>query len=152
MSDVTIKCAVCQKSELLLALDIEDLLTNEKLWNVLASMLPKWGWTVARDQKIGRYGMCSECAAKLHEQQTMALTPFVEDESCPKCGQPHSVIHYCDGKTNCWANVQREHLHRKCGRCGYEWLVAPADQSKRYSQRFSVREIPAEIERRVAVR
>lgn len=67
---------------------------------------------------------------------------FNGDEVCPKCEWPNVSTRYCEypvpSQAVCWeqrvelgtifdgihghTQYGREHLHRRCGRCGYEWL------------------------------
>lgn len=81
-----------------------------------------------------------------------ALPPYDPDRACEKCGQVEEAgTRYCGGplpysptwNQTCERAVVRhidvEHLHRICGRCGYEWLEAtfvpepekPARRSRR---------------------
>lgn len=79
------------------------------------------------------------------------VQPFsYEPESCPKCGlhfKPERglglnppLMFFCHhGSVFCRANtsasiecsqIDSEHLHVSCPRCGYEWLTETADAKK----------------------
>ena len=58
------------------------------------------------------------------------LADFEPDAGCPKCangtGKGEAQTKYCPGRLTKAAVIcfgrREEHLHRKCGRCGFEWL------------------------------
>ena len=65
-----------------------------------------------------------------------ALPPYNDQKPCPKCGAWGGRVRtwFCDGRRSmarasssaCYGEA-REHLHRKCPQCQYEWLEAPRD-------------------------
>lgn len=65
-----------------------------------------------------------------------ALPPYREGPPCQKCGTAGLRIRtwFCDGRralsqasqSACYGEP-REHMHRKCPTCQYEWLEAPRD-------------------------
>lgn len=60
------------------------------------------------------------------------LPSFNEAATCPKCGYDEINVRYCIAPQplkKCWfvlrfGSNNREHLHRVCNRCHYEWLEA----------------------------
>ena len=60
--------------------------------------------------------------------------------TCPKCGDGGADTRYCDGLNKdyyrdkdklCWPSIRpREHLHRECAICKYEWLERCIKPSK----------------------
>ncbi len=61
----------------------------------------------------------------------MRLKPFNPEARCPKCGHDTVKTRYCRGGPDsdyrdlCWdKGLNREHLHRNCERCHYEWEEA----------------------------
>ena len=58
----------------------------------------------------------------------MKLQPFNEKANCPKCGYDDINTWYCKyGKPldDCWHkdfDYSKEHIHRACKRCHYEWF------------------------------
>ncbi len=67
------------------------------------------------------------------EINVASLPKYDPVKLCPKCGNSTSSASakYCPGKglithiPGC--EVDGEHLHRKCAKCGYEWLAQPLD-------------------------
>jgi hypothetical protein len=65
-------------------------------------------------------------------ERAKLVGPFNAAATCPKCGHNKVNTWHCDGADtdirSCWP-VEREHLHRCCERCKFEWLesviVAP---------------------------
>lgn len=70
------------------------------------------------------------------------LPPFSVRPACPKCHGRMVGVRFCRGQiahssdaepTDAWCAGEfigckdREHLHRVCTSCGYEWLEEPAD-------------------------
>jgi ribosomal protein S27AE len=60
----------------------------------------------------------------------MPLEAFDENSTCPKCGGRDVSMSYCTdthaaGEYS--SEVTTEHMHRRCNRCGYEWLQATLD-------------------------
>ncbi len=51
--------------------------------------------------------------------------------ACPKCNNTQASSRFCPGKgfkrhvPGC--NLDGEHIHRVCARCGYEWISTPLD-------------------------
>ena len=50
---------------------------------------------------------------------------YDSEAKCPKCG--HEVISTCFCQRGyssdiCWPWIEKEHLHRHCQRCHFEWL------------------------------
>ena len=45
---------------------------------------------------------------------------------CPKCGEKKVNTWYCKGNSFAYGTIchveEKEHLHRNCQRCHYEWL------------------------------
>lgn len=54
------------------------------------------------------------------------ILAFDASRACSKCGCPNASTKYCMGTgssnrvTTC--EIEGEHLHRVCAKCGYEWL------------------------------
>jgi hypothetical protein len=47
---------------------------------------------------------------------------------CPKCGHDDIGTRHCLGTPEvCNRGINREHLHRSCGLCGYNWLQETQD-------------------------
>lgn len=52
------------------------------------------------------------------------MKPFTEDAQCPKCMFTAIGAKYCCDpapEKGCW-DVEDEHIHRNCKRCGYGWI------------------------------
>ena len=62
---------------------------------------------------------------------TIALN-FDESHTCSKCGCPNASAKYCMGtgssKRVATCEIEGEHLHRICARCGYEWIENTLDK------------------------
>jgi len=59
------------------------------------------------------------------------VNSFQLKTSCPKCGNSHASISFCDD-LRCLVVQQRkcfvgEHIDRVCIRCGYRWMEACVD-------------------------
>ena len=52
--------------------------------------------------------------------------------TCPKCGLENASTKYCAGASSVkrvpGCEVEGEHLHRLCARCGYEWIEYALDK------------------------
>lgn len=63
------------------------------------------------------------------------MKPFDPDAKCPKCGGDvirtnyHQELAYFK-TTRCGLGF-REHMHRQCAGCGYEWDEAPLDAARK---------------------
>lgn len=59
------------------------------------------------------------------------LPVFDPNSPCAKCGHVGASTTYCPGSLDPkhlpGCECQCEHLHRRCARCGYEWLEACLD-------------------------
>ena len=63
------------------------------------------------------------------------MTPFKENATCPKCGDGFIAAQYYPQHEDRWvsnvgdevASERREHIRRRCRRCGYQWNEAPLD-------------------------
>lgn len=55
----------------------------------------------------------------------MRLEPFKLKTTCSKCGSKKVRIWYCDGNyhTICCSAATKNHHHRQCDTCHYEWLM-----------------------------
>lgn len=61
-----------------------------------------------------------------------SLSPLKPEGHCPKCGHKRVLMIYCKGTdpynaTRCYFRFGRDHLHRRCNRCHYEWHEATTD-------------------------
>lgn len=60
--------------------------------------------------------------------KTPTLPPYAPDATCPKCGCEEVATLFCDNPRPlqaCWRlRLDKDHFHRHCTRCGYEWLEA----------------------------
>jgi hypothetical protein len=58
------------------------------------------------------------------------MLEFDKDRACVKCGEADSTLRYCDYKSAgllelcSKKEVHKEHFHKVCRTCGYEWLEA----------------------------
>ena len=63
------------------------------------------------------------------------------DRGCPKCGHEQSAKRYCTGRevdgAECF--VLGEHLHGKCGGCGFAWLERCKDDEAMVERRGGLR-------------
>lgn len=63
----------------------------------------------------------------------------VPDLPCPKCGDADVRVRYCDGcklrhNTSACSHGEREHFHRSCRRCGFDWKTDDAIDAKAVSR------------------
>jgi len=63
----------------------------------------------------------------------MPLEPFDELAVCRKCDGPDVSMTYCKdhhATAEFGYDVEIEHLHRQCQRCGYVWVQACKDYTE----------------------
>lgn len=96
----------------------------------LLKLAKRDGWAVRIERGEGIF-TCPACTATRAAQQTGPLPPFDPRARCPKCGFNRVATRFCAGRTiDCLIRVLREHLHRRCGRCGYDWIQATKDHQQ----------------------
>lgn len=64
------------------------------------------------------------------------MEPYNPFKLCPKCGNSQVTTFYCKGVESnstsdiCYKRgIRSEHLHRRCGRCHFEWLERCVDKT-----------------------
>lgn len=77
------------------------------------------------------------------------MKKFSEDSTCPKCNQGAPASRFCPGDETvqpeafttpttgplppnrmvCFLGEKGEHIHRVCGRCGFEWAEKTLDST-----------------------
>lgn len=63
----------------------------------------------------------ADCLAPTEPQDTPPKVPILP---CPKCGEPDTTIHWCEGGYSIvlgHCGESADHFHRGCDRCGHRW-------------------------------
>jgi hypothetical protein len=93
-----------------------------ELWDKLVKSMEGTGWIFPVHPSTGkRVAVCPNCSKNLHE-----LPDYDAKAVCPKCNCEDVETAYCGGRVN-QCLIEREHIHRKCTRCGFAFLQGCAD-------------------------
>ena len=58
------------------------------------------------------------------------MQQFTRRYRCPKCDSGWIDTHWCSGGRDCPHEIDGEHMHRHCQKCGYEQIEGPLDMAK----------------------
>ena len=70
--------------------------------------------------------VCPGCVDARDKLLSTPFEAFSSKNRCPKCGCDKISTRFCTGLTHC-LGVAREHLHRTCQRCAYDWKQETKD-------------------------
>lgn len=99
-------------------------LTEAERTTLILSSLPQKAPTWQARSKDGHRGViCPDCIVAENTPKP-ALVPYLASDRCPKCTGGRLDEQHCKGRL---CSDPREHLHRKCDRCGFEAITACAD-------------------------
>lgn len=123
--NVTVPCHACPAQTKLEGVVLETLDLNQR-WEEIAPLLGRLGWGVRENETGNLTGFCPACLA--NKDKLPAFTGV--DAGCPKCGEGGVKTIFCRGHApQCGYRGTREHLHRECGCCGYDWIEACKDDA-----------------------
>lgn len=102
-------------------------------FRAMEKQAPTWGVRFKDSQKCP---ICPRCL-DLQSQPEADIPEFVHSDECPKCATGRLGATYCNGQAMC--QDTREHLHRRCGGCGFEMTTKvrgprPMTKEERWAQ------------------
>lgn len=104
--------------------------TAQEVFNHLDVLAKERGWAYRFDGPHAVGFICPVCRKKQEENLTKPLPLYKASNKCTVCGFSKVSTRYCTGTnlTECRFGA-RPHLHRKCERCGYDWLEGCLNES-----------------------
>lgn len=73
---------------------------------------------------------CPACQAGQNQDTHREFELFRLKNLCTKCGSKSIATRYCTGNVpQCDVRAFRDHLHRTCGECGYDWKQETKDHA-----------------------
>lgn len=129
--EVTLGCDACNAMKLSLGEHSFAGMVEAEHWSDMAPLAAARGWAIRQDG--GRWrAICPACLAKEEQQKIVSLADYSGPSACPKCLADGVAVKFCRGAVPCCPiMVHREHVHRVCKSCGYDWVESCADESHR---------------------
>lgn len=133
INEYPIACAYCER-KITAAMPLETLNDANELFAFACSVADAQGWGYGHawlDGELQPIYVCSACVKKPEEAMARALPRFDVLAHCPACDHDEVDVRHCHGRTmTCELGAPRNHLHRKCKRCGWSWIEGRLDDER----------------------
>ena len=102
---------------------------NSEQWDELTTAITAQGWSVKTRSTGGRFPLCPACGQNHQAHEVKTLQRFEPQCLCPMCGHDDVAMHFCNGHSIACNIGLRNHLHRVCRRCNYNWASKTMEES-----------------------